>query len=55
VFEQLLRRGVIIRTGDVFGAPSCVRITIGTETQNRQVLEALSQVLAVTPTLSASA
>ncbi|HHX88095.1 MAG TPA: histidinol-phosphate transaminase [Firmicutes bacterium] len=45
VFERLLQRGVIIRTGEVFGYPTYIRVTIGTEHQNRRFLEALADVL----------
>lgn len=46
VFEALLRRGVVVRTGDVFGMPSFVRVTIGTPPQNQRFVEALRHVLA---------
>lgn len=45
VFEQLLRRGVIVRTGDVFGFPTFVRVTIGTPEQNRRFVKSLEEVL----------
>lgn len=45
VFARLLQRGVIIRSGDIFGYPTCIRVTIGTEQQNRRFLEALAGVL----------
>ncbi|HZH99326.1 MAG TPA: aminotransferase class I/II-fold pyridoxal phosphate-dependent enzyme, partial [Fimbriimonadaceae bacterium] len=31
VFEALLRRGVIIRSGEAFGTPTCVRVSVGTD------------------------
>ncbi|MDO8585706.1 MAG: histidinol-phosphate transaminase [Armatimonadota bacterium] len=46
VFKQLLRRGVIVRTGDIFSAPTHIRVTIGTEEQNRRFINALTEVLA---------
>jgi histidinol-phosphate aminotransferase len=46
VYEALLRRGVIVRTGDVFGLPTHLRITIGTPAQNERFLQALRSVLA---------
>jgi histidinol-phosphate aminotransferase len=46
VFEGLLRRGVIVRTGDVFGAPTHFRVTTGTEEQNERFVAALAEVLA---------
>ncbi len=45
LFDALLRRGVIIRTGDIFGAPSHIRVTIGTREQNERFLGALEQAL----------
>lgn len=45
VFQRLLRRGVITRTGDVFGAPTFLRVTIGTEPQNAKFLTALRESL----------
>jgi histidinol-phosphate aminotransferase len=46
VFEGLLRLGVIVRTGDIFGTPTFLRVTIGVEEQNARFLEALDKVLA---------
>lgn len=45
VFTALLRRGVIVRTGDIFGYPTYLRVTIGTAEQNSRFLEALQEVL----------
>ncbi len=45
VFQELLRRGVIVRTGDVFGAPTHLRITTGLPEQNRRLVAALEEVL----------
>lgn len=46
VFNALLRRGVITRTGDIFGAPTHLRVTIGTPEENAKFLTALREVLA---------
>jgi histidinol-phosphate aminotransferase len=46
VFDALLRRGVIVRTGDVFGLPTHLRVTVGTPAQNARFIEALEAVLA---------
>ena len=46
VFDALLRRGVIVRTGDVFDLPTHLRVTIGTPEQNARFLAALEEVLA---------
>jgi histidinol-phosphate aminotransferase len=45
VFAALLRRGIIIRTGDIFGAPTHIRVTIGTRRENELFLAALKEVL----------
>lgn len=45
VFSKMLRRGVIVRTGDIFGHPDVIRVTIGTPEQNRRFIAALEEVL----------
>ena len=45
VFTELLKRGVIVRTGDVFGAPTHIRVTTGRPEQNRRFVGALEEVL----------
>lgn len=45
VFQGLLKRGVIVRTGDIFGFPTYIRVTYGTEEQNSRFLRALQEVL----------
>lgn len=46
VFVGLLQRGVIVRTGDIFGAPTHIRVTTGTPEQNERFVAALEEVLA---------
>ncbi|HOF86809.1 MAG TPA: histidinol-phosphate transaminase [Armatimonadota bacterium] len=46
VFSQLLRRGVIVRTGDIFGYPTMIRVTIGTAEENARFIAALEAALA---------
>jgi histidinol-phosphate aminotransferase len=46
MFDALLRRGIITRTGDIFGAPTHLRVTIGTPEENTKFLAALREVLA---------
>ncbi len=46
VFQQLLHKGLITRTGDVFGAATHLRVTIGTAEENDKFLAALAEVLA---------
>jgi len=43
VYDSLLRDGVIVRTGDIFGLPTMLRVTIGTERQNAKFLDALTE------------
>lgn len=45
VFEALQRKGIITRTIKEYGFPHALRITIGTEEQNRKLVRALKQVL----------
>jgi histidinol-phosphate aminotransferase len=45
VFQELLRRGVIVRTGDIFGLPTHIRVTIGTPEENARFVRALEEVL----------
>lgn len=47
VFRELLYRGVIVRTGDIFGYDDYLRVTIGTAEQNARFIAALREVLAV--------
>ena len=41
--DYLNSKGVIVRPVGGYGLPDCLRITIGTEDQNRAVLDALSE------------
>ncbi|HED34694.1 MAG TPA: histidinol-phosphate transaminase [Gammaproteobacteria bacterium] len=45
VYEKLLREGVIVRPVASYNMPEHLRITIGTEAQNKRVLKALEQIL----------
>lgn len=45
VFKALLQKGVIIRSGDIFGYPAYIRVTIGTASDNERFIAALKQVL----------
>ena len=45
VFNELLKRGVIIRPGDIFGAPTFLRITVGTEAENLAFVEAFHSIM----------
>lgn len=46
VFRALLMRGIIVRTGDVFGYPSFIRVTVGTQAENERFIAGLKHVLA---------
>ncbi|MEO0073669.1 MAG: histidinol-phosphate transaminase [candidate division WOR-3 bacterium] len=46
IFEELQRRGVITRTVREYGFPNALRVTVGTEPQNRRFLKALDEVMA---------
>jgi len=45
VFEALQKNGIITRTIKEYGFPHALRITIGTEEQNRKLIKALKKVL----------
>ena len=45
VFESLLRQGVIVRPIAGYGLPDYLRVTIGTEVQNRRFLAALDNAI----------
>jgi histidinol-phosphate aminotransferase len=46
VFQALLKMGVIIRNGDMFGHPTFIRVTVGTAAENERFINGLKQVLA---------
>ena len=41
----MLDEGVMVRPGDNFGAPGCIRLTIGTKEANERFWEVLQGVL----------
>ncbi|MDO9535682.1 MAG: histidinol-phosphate transaminase [Bacillota bacterium] len=45
LFQMMLRKGVIVRTGDIFGYPKFIRVTIDTEDHNRRFIKALEECL----------
>lgn len=45
VFQKLLRQGVIVRTGDIFGHHKFIRVTVGTSRENKRFIAALEKVL----------
>lgn len=46
-FDALLRQGVIVRSGEAFGTPNCVRISIGTEFEMDRLERAIAHVTEV--------
>lgn len=44
-FNELLRRGVIVRTGTPFGLDNWLRVTVGTREMNQRFISALREVL----------
>jgi histidinol-phosphate aminotransferase len=45
VFDQLQKRGVIVRPMGAYELPEWIRITVGTPSQNQRCLDALEQIL----------
>ncbi|MCE5198877.1 MAG: histidinol-phosphate transaminase [Armatimonadota bacterium] len=45
VFSDLMKLGVIVRTGDIFDCPTHIRVTTGTDEQNERFINTLRQVL----------
>jgi histidinol-phosphate aminotransferase len=45
VFRALLERGVIVRSGEVFGTPTCIRVSVGTDDEVEAFVEAIEAVL----------
>lgn len=46
-FEHMLNQGIIIRALDSFGMPNSIRVTIGTDSQNRRFVKELARVLGI--------
>ena len=45
VFQALLERGVITRSGDVLGMPTCLRVSVGTDEEVTIFIEELTKIL----------
>jgi len=45
VFVEMQKRGVIVRTGDIFGLDNFIRVTIGTQEQNERFINVLKEIL----------
>ena len=46
IYDQLLRRGVIVRPMAAWGLPSCIRVSVGSEADMARVITSLNEVLA---------
>ena len=46
VFQALLEKGVITRSGDVLGMPNCLRVSVGTDEEVGIFIEELTKILA---------
>ena len=46
VFQYLLERGYIVRSGKALGFPTCVRVTVGSKEQNEGVINIMAELLA---------
>jgi histidinol-phosphate aminotransferase len=47
VTEELMKRGIIVRSAKMYEMPTCIRVTVGTIEQNRRFIEAFSEVLRI--------
>jgi histidinol-phosphate aminotransferase len=45
VFQYLMRKGFIVRSGQALGFPTAIRVTVGSDSQNQGVLKELEQFL----------
>ncbi|MGI6678376.1 MAG: histidinol-phosphate transaminase [Dehalobacterium sp.] len=45
ITQKLIERGIIIRPGHIWGLPTCARITIGTMSQNKKLIESLREIV----------
>lgn len=47
VFQYLMSKGFIVRSGEALGYPHCVRVTVGSREQNEEVIEKMKEFLAL--------
>jgi histidinol-phosphate aminotransferase len=47
VFQFLLERGYIVRSGNALGFPTSVRVTVGSKEQNDGIIEKMSEYMKV--------
>lgn len=43
LFQYLLERGIIVRSGEALGFPTCLRITVGSKEENEELIRELVQ------------
>ena len=43
VTEELMKRGVIVRSAKNYGTPTSIRVTVGTREQNRRFIEIMEE------------
>ncbi|MGA8943852.1 MAG: histidinol-phosphate transaminase [Thermoactinomyces sp.] len=55
VYQGLLQQGIIVRSGAALGFPTWIRVTVGSEEQNRQFLLALRKFLQMKGKITANA
>lgn len=55
VYQNLLRQGIIVRSGAALGFPSYIRVTVGSEDQNKQFLQAFRKLLQMKGKISTNA
>jgi histidinol-phosphate aminotransferase len=46
VFQYLMSKGYIVRSGQALGYPTCVRVTVGSQQENEKVIEVMKGFLA---------
>lgn len=45
IYQQLMKKGIIVRYGKIWGLPEHIRVTIGTDEENEFFIHALTEVL----------
>lgn len=55
VYQELLRQGIIVRSGAALGFPSYIRVTVGSGEQNKQFLHAFRKLLQMKGKISTNA
>lgn len=44
IFDKLLKKGVIVRPGKIYGCPNFIRVTIGTAYENQRFIKAIREI-----------